>query len=159
MDPKKNIQELLQQIIGAQITLEEHTIDSDKETFCGILESWVASWEKQQYIYELYQIDLQGYDESLYEIIDAFVMLYFKNSRLSDLILWYVYERKNIFGGENDYAKLYNSKSGKEIDITSTEKFWFLIQEIVNNTVKVDDLEVIELEDDEGEEDDDEEEE
>ncbi len=159
MDPKKNIQELLQQIIGAQITLEEHTIDSDKETFCGILESWIASWEKQQYIYELYQIDLQGYDESLYEIIDAFVMLYFKNSRLSDLILWYVYERKNIFGGENDYAKLYNSKSGNEIDITSTEKFWFLIQEIVNNTVKVDDLEVIELEDDEGEDDDDEEEE
>jgi hypothetical protein len=85
-------------------------------------------------------------------------MLYFKNSRLSDLILWYVYERKNIFGGENDYAKLYNSKSGNEIDITSTEKFWFLIQEIVNNTVKVDDLEVIELEDDEGEEDDEEEE-
>ena len=158
MDPKKNIQELLQQIVGAQITLEEHTIDSDKETFCGILESWVASWEKQQYIYELYQIDLQGYDESLYEIIDAFVMLYFKNSRLSDLILWYVYERKNIFGDENDYAKLYNSKSGKEIDITSTEKFLFLIQEIVNNTVKVDDLEVIVLEEEDEEEDDEEEE-
>lgn len=158
MDPKKNIQELLQQIIGAQITLEEHTIDSDKEIFCNILESWVASWEKQQYIYELYQIDLQGYDESLYEIIDAFVMLYFKNSRLSDLILWYVYERKNIFGDENDYAKLYNSKSGKEIDITSTEKFWFLIQEIVNNIVKVDDLEVIGLEEEDEEEDDEEEE-
>ena len=158
MDPKKNIQELLQQIIGAKITLEEHTIDSDKEIFCNILESWVASWEKQQYIYELYQIDLQGYDESLYEIIDAFVMLYFKNSRLSDLILWYVYERKNIFGDENDYAKLYNSKSGKEIDITSTEKFWFLIQEIVNNTVKVDDLEVIGLEEEDEEEDDEEEE-
>jgi hypothetical protein len=158
MDPKKNIQELLQQIIGAKITLEEHTIDSDKEIFCNILESWVASWEKQQYIYELYQIDLQGYDESLYEIIDAFVMLYFKNTRLSDLILWYVYERKNIFGDENDYAKLYNSKSNKEIDITSTEKFWNLIQEIINNTVKVDDLEVIGLEEEDDDEDDEEEE-
>ncbi|MEI6880466.1 MAG: hypothetical protein WCK82_03995 [Bacteroidota bacterium] len=158
MDPKKNIQELLQQIIGAKITLEEHTIDSDKEIFCNILESWVASWEKQQYIYELYQIDLQGYDESLYEIIDAFVMLYFKNSRLSDLILWYVYERKNIFGEEEEYAKLYNSKNGNEIDISTTEKFWGLIQEIINNTIKVDDLEVIGLEEvDEDEEDEEEE--
>jgi hypothetical protein len=59
---------------------------------------------------------------------------------------------------KNDYAKLYNSKSGKEIDITSTEKFWFLIQEIVNNTVKVDDLEVIGLEEEEEDEDDEEEE-
>jgi hypothetical protein len=83
-------------------------------------------------------------------------MLYFKNSRLSDLILWYVYERKNIFGGEEEYAKLYNSKSDKEIDITTSEKFWDLIQEIMNNTVKVDDLEVIGLEE---EDEDDEEEE
>ena len=49
-------------------------------------------------------------------------------------------------------------KSGNEIDITSTEKFWFLIQEIVNNTVKVDDLEVIGLEEEEEDEDDEEEE-
>jgi hypothetical protein len=85
-------------------------------------------------------------------------MLYFKNSRLSDLILWYVYERKNIFGGEEEYAKLYNSKNGNEIDISTTEKFWGLIQEIINNTIKVDDLEVIGLEEvDEDEEDEEEE--
>lgn len=156
MNPKKNIKELFQQIIGAKITLEEHVIDSDKELFCNILEAWVASWEKQQYIYELYQIDLQGYDESLYEIIDAFVMMYFKNQRLSDLIMWYVYERKNPFGSEEEYARLYDSKNGNEIDISTTEKFWFLIQEIINNNIKVDDLEIIGYEE---EEEDDEEEE
>ena len=54
--------------------------------------------------------------------------------------------------------KLYNSKNGNEIDISTTEKFWGLIQEIINNTIKVDDLEVIGLEEvDEDEEDEEEE--
>lgn len=157
MDPKKNIQELFQQIIGAKIGLEENTLNDDKEMFCSILNAWANAWERQQYVYELYQVDLQGFQENLFEIIDTFVFLYFKNQRLSDLIMWYVYDRRNIFGDEEEYAKLYKVGDDCEIDISSTEKFFSLIQEVINGTINVDDLEVVGFEDDEDEEEDEEE--
>jgi hypothetical protein len=153
MEPKDDIQKLFQQILGVKLKIEENPIDNDKEVFCRILDAWILSWEKQQYLYEMYQLDLQGYDNVLYEIIDSFIFLYFKNPKVCDLISWYVYERKNTFGDETEYAKLYNIEdNSKEIDINTSEKFWSLLQDISAGKLNIEDLEIIGIEEDDEDE-------
>ena len=132
-------------------------VNDEKQMFIDLVETFELLNKRSLSVEEEHGLKLEKYDGLFYLLIENLFYVHFGEWQ-TEIILWYVYERKNIFGDENDYAKLYNSKSGKEIDITSTEKFWFLIQEIVNNTVKVDDLEVIGLEEEEEDEDDEEEE-
>jgi len=121
--------------LGKNLKLKKSNIPTDeKETFCELINLLENTLDRNQDLYDKYQIDMISYDEPFYVIIENLFVLHYGDWK-TDIIFWYILERK----GENDEIyplEWYNQVTDetKELIINTPEELWDVLKSIeINN--------------------------
>ena len=116
----KDIKKLLEELIGAEVTVNESpkSIEQrEKELFIELLDTIEIAWKQEHELYENHGVDLQGFSQYLYHAIETLIMLKYGAFK-ADLFWWYVLERfyaeGNLLGLEDEDGKIYHFKTHKQ---------------------------------------------
>jgi len=99
MNKTKMIQKVLNEIIGAKLTIvTKDYLEGNlpnKALFCKMVDSWANAWELQKEIYNKYQIDFSNYDDYLYYALEKSMLLLYGEVK-TKVILSYLYNKNDI---------------------------------------------------------------
>jgi hypothetical protein len=102
----------------------------EKEMFCGLVDLLENIVLRGQEMFDNYNLNLSEYDEDFYIIIENLLVLNFGEWK-TELILWYVWERKNP---EGEIAAMEwtneDTNETKTIILKTSEELWDVLQEI-----------------------------
>tara|TARA_R110000803_G_scaffold26031_3_gene61972 strand:+ start:360 stop:767 length:408 start_codon:yes stop_codon:yes gene_type:complete len=94
MDPKKEIKNLIEQILGSKVTLRDDVYKPDdelKKDFLHLLNLFENVYKRQDEM-DQYGVDLTGWDDPYFKIIEGLIHFCFDEVP-SRAILFYVYSR------------------------------------------------------------------
>ena len=102
----------------------------EKEMFCGLVDLLENVVLRGQEMFDNYNLNLSEYDEDFYIIIENLLVLNFGEWK-TELVLWYVWERKNP---EGEIAPMEwtneDTDETKTIILKNSEELWNVLQEI-----------------------------
>ena len=102
----------------------------EKEMFCGLVDLLENVVLRGQEMFDNYNLNLSEYDEDFYIIIENLLVLNFGEWK-TELVLWYVWERKNP---EGEIAPMEwtneDTDETKTIILKTSEELWDVLQEI-----------------------------
>jgi len=105
----------------------------EKELFCEIVDLYESVALRGHNTYEDVGINLAEYDEEFYVIIENLIYLKYGEWK-TEIITWYVWDRKNLITGEIGLLEWSNEKTEevKEVLIKCAEDLWDILKEIEN---------------------------
>jgi len=120
---------------GKNLVLKRRNSPIDeKETFCGLVDLLESLVLRGQDIFDNYALNLSEYEEDFYIIIENLLLLHFGDWK-TDLVLWYVWERKSL---EGEIAPMewtnQDTDETKIVILTTSEELWDLLKEIEGKT-------------------------
>jgi hypothetical protein len=102
----------------------------EKEMFCGLVDLLENVVLRGQEMFDNYNLNLSEYDDDFYIIIENLLVLNFGEWK-TELVLWYVWERKNL---EGEIAPMEwtneDTNETKTIILKTSEELWNVLQEI-----------------------------
>ena len=102
----------------------------EKEMFCGLVDLLENIVLRGQEMFDNYNLNLSEYDEDFYIIIENLLVLNFGEWK-TELVLWYVWERKSP---EGEIAAMEwtneDTNETKTIILKTSEELWDVLQEI-----------------------------
>lgn len=121
MSEKNNkLKDIFETILGTKINLEplKETKGSDKENFMAFIEAFEYTIAAEDDIYEMFNIDITSITTPHYMLIESLLLQLYPN-QIAELILWYIYDRKdeegNINAIEDENGNLYILKNSKDL--------------------------------------------
>ena len=122
MNQRKEIKQVIEQILGANITMRDDSVNSDdelKKDFIRVITLYQNVWKRQNNLLEKQGIDFTSYDEDYFKVIEGFVNFCFDEGA-ADAILFYIYSRKD------DKGKIlpFIDKNGKEHNFETINDLW-----------------------------------
>lgn len=122
MDQKKEIKEVIELILGSNVTMRfDGNSDEDKlkEEFIKIMTMFEKVWQRQNDIDIKYGADFSTYDEPFFRVIEGFIRFCF-DEVAGDAIIFYVYARKDDNGNINPFT----DPNGKEYIFNNIDDLW-----------------------------------
>ena len=139
MDPKNDIKTKIEEILGIEVELEKDVIspkEQEKIHFNNIMYSWETAWINQNQVFFLTGIDLSVYNQPTFAALENFTFMHFTKQEVIELIMWYIYKRPVLFGEEIQYLKIFDQEDN-EIDISSPDKLYDVIQKILKGKIEI----------------------
>ena len=134
---EKHAQEIkttLETMIGTDLSLKRKK-KNEKDLNRDMFEKIIIALEKVNIrtaiIGNEFDLDLNKYDESFYEVIDNLVMMQF-GKQASEVIFFYVYERINSDGSINELTDINNNP----VVLNNPTDLWELVNLIKNASSK-----------------------
>ena len=115
------------------LSIKKKSLIAAKQLFIKLVATWEETWNNQNEAYDKYGIDLSEYNVPLYSIIENLIRLIFGIEK-SNVIFWYIYNRKNEDGTIN---KLTN-KSGNEYLIKDAVNLFELLNSVSDLDFNID---------------------
>jgi hypothetical protein len=145
------IRDFFNDIFGENLSLTPKIIqiqEEDKDLFCKIITNWKQWYNDTRTIYDL-GVNLESYENKAYDVLYDLLELTFKDRKIVNIIAWYIIEREypDAIDEENPdstYLKVFlppdtyqeaDDISSYEIDISTPELFWDLIQQIIKEGI------------------------
>jgi len=131
MDHKDHLEKLQEQIdliIGTKSTLKrrkKNTEDIQREMFVNTIPLIEHIVLRGSMLHNDYGIDVVKFEDPYFQIIDSLIYLNF-GREAGDIIMFYIYERKNPDGTINDLI----DKDGNSVVLNGVEDLWELIKKI-----------------------------
>jgi len=122
MDQKKEIKEIIEQILGSNITMRfDGSSDEDKlkEEFIKVMTLFESVWKRQNDVDIKYGIDFQTYDDPFFKVIEGFIHFCF-DGVAAEAIIFYIYSRVDEEGIINPFV----DPNGKEYMFDSLDDLW-----------------------------------
>jgi len=122
MDQKKEIKEIIEQILGSNITMRfDGSSDEDKlkEEFIKVMTLFESVWKRQNDIDIKYGADFSTYDDPFFKVIEGFINFCF-DGVAAEAIIFYVYSRVDERGTINPFV----DPNGKEYMFDSLDDLW-----------------------------------
>ena len=103
---------------------------SEKEVFCDIIDTLEENMVRLEQLHKL-GLDLINYEDSFYIVIESLLQLYYGEWK-TEIIQWYLYDRKNWETGEIGMLEWTNedTNESKEVIVKCSSDLWDVIQEI-----------------------------
>lgn len=107
----------------------------EKELFCEIIDLYEDSAIRSINLKENNGVNLNRYNEDFYIIIENLIYLKYGEWK-TEIITWYVWERKDYDTGEIGLLEYSSddSEEYKEITIKCSEDLWDVLEEIENSS-------------------------
>jgi hypothetical protein len=131
MDPKDHLEKLQEQIdliIGTKSTLKRRKKNADdvqREIFINTIPLIEHISLRGSMLHDDYGIDIVKFEDPYFQIIDSLIYLNF-GEEASELIMFYIYDRKNIDGTINDLV----DKDGNIVTLNNAGDLWELIKKL-----------------------------
>ncbi len=131
MDPKDHLEKLQEQIdliIGTKSTLKRRKKNADdvqREIFINTIPLIEHISLRGSMLHGDYGIDIVKFEDPYFQIIDSLIYLNF-GEEASELIMFYIYDRKNIDGTINDLV----DKDGNIVTLNNAGDLWELIKKL-----------------------------
>lgn len=122
MDQKKEIKEVIELILGSNVTMRfDGNSDEDKlkEEFIKVITAYEKVWKRQNDLDVQHGIDFTTYDEPFFRIIEGFIRFSF-DEVAGNAIIFYVYARKDEEGTTHPFV----DPSGKEHMFNNINDLW-----------------------------------
>ena len=122
MSQRKEIKQVIEQILGASVTMRDASSDHNdilKQDFIRVMNLYQEVWKRQNDLLEKQGIDFTSYDENFLKVIEGFINFCFDEGA-ADAILFYVYSRKDNKGEILPFI----DKSGNEHEFKTIDDLW-----------------------------------
>lgn len=108
---------------------------NEKELFCELVDMYEDLALRSEKLYSEWNLNLQDYDEAFFLTIENLFYLKYGDWK-TQIITWYVWERKDIETGEIGTLELTDEDTGKVEDITikCSEDLWDVLKQIEGKT-------------------------
>lgn len=107
---------------------------NDKDMFCELVELYEELVLRGDKIANEFQLNLINYEDGFYLLIENLLFTKYGDWK-TEIITWYIWERKDIDTGEIGLLEWTNDKTEetKEILIKCAEDLWDVLEDIDNN--------------------------
>jgi len=107
---------------------------NDKDMFCELVELYEELVLRGDKIANEFQLNLINYEDGFYLLIENLFFTKYGDWK-TEIITWYIWERKDIDTGEIGLLEWTNDKTEetKEILIKCAEDLWDVLEDIDNN--------------------------
>ena len=122
-------------VFGKNISVKKRSTPlNEKEQFCDILEVMEDNMLRLNELFKL-GLDFINYEDSFYLVTETLLRLHYGDWQ-TDLITWYLYDRKDYNTGEIALMEWTNEDTDetKEVEINTPSDLWDAIQEISRAT-------------------------
>jgi hypothetical protein len=102
---------------------------SEKDIFIAVVELLDMCWTRTNFLHEQLKIDFYNYEETYYNIIEDLLFLKY-GEEISNLILWYVYDRFDADGSILELEVTIPGKPKKFYKLKSSLELWNLVEKI-----------------------------
>lgn len=119
-------------ILGIEVKIERSDKTESVEELSGIdeylsilIETWKSRYKGQEELNATLGIDLLAYNEDIYAFFRKTVQSFFGSEGIVELFQWYCTDRDDVDeeeDGDLEAHKIWD-ESGKEVDISTNEKF------------------------------------
>lgn len=124
------VKKSVEKVIGADLSLKRKR-KTEENTRREIFERLIINLERlnvrDTLLINEFNINLNGYNEELYQVIDNLIYLHF-GKKASELIFFYIYERVNPDGTTNP-VQVYDVE-GREVPLNTPTDLWNIISEM-----------------------------
>jgi hypothetical protein len=127
-DPLKKLQDQMKKLIGTDSTVKRRKKtkeDTQREIFLTNIPLLEHILTRGIMLESDYGFNTSTYDEPFYQVIDSLIYMHFDEDA-ADLIMFYLYERKNPDGTFNSVTDI----NGDEVSLENAEDLWTLVQQI-----------------------------
>ncbi|MDA7648761.1 hypothetical protein N8580_00320 [Akkermansiaceae bacterium] len=122
MDQKKEIKQVIEQILGSSITMRtDSSNDEDKlkEEFIRVMTIFEEVWKRQNEIDYKYGADFSTYDDKFFRVIEGFIHFCF-DGVAAEAIIFYIYARVDEEGNINPFT----DPNGKDYIFNDLNDLW-----------------------------------
>lgn len=111
---------------------KKEKIISEKDLFIETLDFLEKNWAKSNQVYDLFGINLLEYEESYFKAIENLILLKYGMWK-AEIILWYVFGRKDNEGKIYPLSIHNEDESTEEVIIDTPEDLWNILEKISNS--------------------------
>jgi hypothetical protein len=111
---------------------KKEKIISEKDLFIETLDFLEKNWTKSNQAYDLFGINLLEYEESYFKAIENLILLKYGMWK-AEIILWYVFGRKDNEGKIYPLSIHNEDESTEEVIIDTPEDLWNILEKISNS--------------------------
>jgi hypothetical protein len=102
---------------------------SEKEIFVEMITCLSKCWDDSNEIYDKFKISLLEYEEGYYQIIEDLMLLKYGLWK-TELILWYVFGRKDKDGEIHPLTIKIKEKDDEDVYLKSSLDLWNLLEQL-----------------------------
>jgi hypothetical protein len=102
---------------------------SEEELFVESIGMLDYCWNRSNKLYETFGLNTLEYEESYYQIIEDLLLIKYGFWK-TEIILWYVFERKDEEGNINPLIVQYNGEEDKELILETPLELWNFLLEV-----------------------------
>jgi len=114
---------------GSRLRINKGNKTSEKDIFIAVVELLDMCWTRTNFLHEQLKIDFYNYEETYYNIIEDLIYLKYGED-ISNLILWYVYDRFDADGSILELEVTIPGKPKKFYKLKSSLELWNLVEKI-----------------------------
>ena len=119
---------------GSKLKISRNKKSQEKEIFIDIVDTLEQCWIRTNFMHEHLKLDFYSYEEAYYKIIEDLILLKYGEA-VSNLILWFVYDRFDADGKILGIDVTLPQKSTKTHILKNSLDLWNLIQKINKHTI------------------------
>jgi len=125
MSENNKIKDIFEKVLGTNIEIENIKIEksSDKEFFINFISVFESINDADNDVYDMFSIDLTSIISPYHTLIESLLLMIY-DAQITELILWYIYERKNEDGTINTIQ----DESGNEYTLKNSKDLWSFIK-------------------------------
>jgi hypothetical protein len=109
--------------------VEKNKTVTEQEIFVETMDMFSELWDRSNSTYDKHKINLLEYEEQFYQVIEGFVLLNYGLLQ-TEIILWYVFARKNEEGEIADLVYKVKEEKEERIKINNATELWELLKRI-----------------------------
>ena len=102
---------------------------SEEELFVESIGMLDYCWNRSNKLYEAFGLNTLEYEESYYQIIEDLLLIKYGFWK-TEIILWYVFERKDEEGNINPLIVQYIGEEDKELILETPLELWNFLSEV-----------------------------
>jgi len=112
-----------------KLKINKRNKSNEKETFIETVILLEHCWLRTNFLHEDMKIDLWNYEENYYKVIENLIFMKYSED-ISNLILWYVYDRFDADGKILGLDVTFPGKGPKMFILKTPTDLWNLIEKI-----------------------------
>jgi hypothetical protein len=113
--------------------VKKQDIISEKDLFIELVGSMDHCWERSNNLYEIFGLNVLEYEEDYYKIIESLLLIKYGYCK-TEIILWYVFGRKNEEGIIYPLTIQNTGEEDEEVFINTPLELWDFLNKMEETT-------------------------
>ena len=113
--------------------VKKQDIISEKDLFIELVGSMDHCWERSNNLYEIFGLNVLEYEEDYYKIIESLLLIKYGYWK-TEIILWYVFGRKNEEGIIYPLTIQNTGEEDEEVFINTPLELWDFLNKMEETT-------------------------